>query len=773
MKLQEQILKELKNKNLKYKSFSQLFSHLSAKLNVELENIAKCVNKMVSEGILVEGAKKSLVLTETYGFRKGIVCGNSKGYGFIKPLMGSLTVKGDAADYFVPASKLFGALDGDEVLFKIENESASVIKILKRNNNLLVGELVSGGKLSFKNKRIELENFYVVADNEKFSKPILVSKRDLKEAKDGDRVVVELTFQPEGEKSGLPVGRIKEILAGNDIETGMVAILCEHQIPDKFPDKVIKEVEVFVTDFEKEKNKRIDLTDKLIVTIDGSDARDLDDAISIEKTSEGYILGVHIADVGEYVRYNSNVDKEAFFRGTSVYFPDRVYPMLPEKLSNDLCSLNPNEEKLALTVEMNLDRLGEVQSYRIFESVIKSSARLTYDQVYEVIRKFEKSEKDFEINSKDIRTNTILTPQDVENLLEAQREQRAGRDKFADIKDKKIVDTLLLMNELSLKVGRIRERSGALDFDLPETYFEMDGKKILDVRPRERNEAHKLIENFMILCNQTVAKTFFELEIPFVYRIHGKPSKIRFNEVVELLNGFGLDTKITKNITPNYIQKILAKLKDKEYCDIGNKLILRALEKALYSEECLGHFGLALEYYCHFTSPIRRYPDLTIHRIIKKACKASVNNIINSKQINKSKIQNIFKNDYDLEDFVVDSALRSSERERKSDEAERDADDLFKAKFMKNKIGEIFKGRISGVTNFGLFVELANTVEGLIKIENLPVDDYQFDEKKLILKGKKKKFQMGDKVEVELADVNVVARKIEFKLLNIIKSIKK
>ena len=741
MKLHERIFFEIKNGNLNYKSFSGLFQTLSKKLDESVENVARCVNKMLNDGELVENSRNQLVVPSELGLYKGVVNGNPKGFAFISPslkgLMGFEVKKGEAEDIFVPASMLFGALDGDEVLYRKEGkDSGVVVKILRRGNKEIVGKVVLGNNSIFKGNRLDSEDYYLIADNPKFSKPVLIPKRELKGAKDGDRVVLELTFQPDGK--GLPVGRVREILFGDDVEQGVVSILCENQIPSQFPEKVLSEAEGLSVDYESERKKRVDLTEKTIVTIDGADAKDLDDAISLEREGENYVLGVHIADVGHYVTRNSEIDKEAFLRGTSVYLPGRVYPMLPKKLSNDLCSLNPNEEKLALSVEIVLNQFGEVVGSKIFESIIKSCARLTYTQVQQVIDGQNVEKK-------------ILGPEDVKQVLEG------------EIKEP-VRSMLLEMEELSQKLSRSRERAGALDLDLPETYFEIQDNKILDVRKRERTSSYKLIENFMVLANRVVAETFCNLDVPFVYRIHGEPSRTRIGEVVLALESLGAQIKQEKKITPKYIQKILEAVKKTEFSEVGSKLVLRALEKAIYSEQCLGHFGLALQFYCHFTSPIRRYPDLTIHRIIKEALSCCERNILISEHIPTNSIVKKFKGNYDLEEFVIDSALQSSERERKADQAERDGDDLFKAKFMEDKIGQEYVAKISGVSSFGIFVALDNTVEGLIKIENLPPDDYIYDDKKFVLKGKKRKFIIGQSLKVKLISSNVVTRKIEFLL---------
>jgi ribonuclease R len=733
--LQKQIVKAVEENKLEYKSFNQFFIFLSKTLKETPEDVAKAVKKLLNEGVLIEKTNRHLGTSKKAGLRKGIIIGNQRGFAFIKPITEFGKTSKKETDLFISPNKLFGALDNDIVLYREEpDKSAAVVKILERGNANLIGKVVDDSSLAFKRKKIEGDGLYVLADNNKFNKPIFISKRELKEAKIGDKVEVELTFQPSGEKKAQLIGKVKRILKNDsDIENGLISILCEHQIPDIFPEKVLQAAELLKTNFEKEKSKRVDLTKELIVTIDGEDAKDFDDAISIKKIPEGYVLGVHIADVGEYVTYGSEIDKEAFLRGTSVYFPDRVYPMLPERISNFLCSLRPNEEKLALSVEMTLDNFGVVKSYKIFESVIKSTARLTYNQVFDVINKNKKDESKLS-------------------------------EEFPAIKDEKIKKKLFLMNELSEKISQIRAKEGMLDFEIPETYFELDGKNIVNVYKRERNAAHKLIENFMILCNQVVAKHFCLIEAPFVYRVHEAPAKTRISEVVEALNGLGLNIKFPGKVSSQYVQEVLKKLKGTDIEEVGNKILLRAMEKAMYLEKCLGHFGLALEYYCHFTSPIRRYPDLTIHRIIKRVCKASQNNIITNEHISNNAIRKMFRKDYDLEDFVADSAFKSSDRELKADEAERDADDLFKAKFMQNKIGEEFDAKISGVSNFGVFIELENTIEGLVKLENLPEDDYKFDDVRLVLKGRHRRFTIGDKVKAVLINVNLTTRKIEFSL---------
>lgn len=719
MRLKDKILKFFEKGQIHFKSFGALIASISDRLDEDVKDVSSCINKLLTEGVIIESGKRALTLSKNLGYFIGEICGNAKGYAFVKPL------DGDKEDCFIAAKDLRGALDNDKVLYKILGDHAEVIKILKRANSSLVGAVCDEKSINEKHKKAKSKGKFVIADNDKFSKPIFIPERELRGAKIGDKVVVDLTYQPENSHE-TPCGRVMEILNGNEVENAIEGVLVEHNIPKTFSTETINEAENLFVNWEKEKEKRVDLTKKVIFTIDGADAKDLDDAISIEKTKDGYELGVHIADVGQFVQIDTHLDEEAFYRATSVYFPNKVYPMLPKKLSNDLCSLNANEPKLALSVIMNVDETGNVKNYRIFESIIKSMQRLTYDQAYSYLNGDKNSGVVQEVGS-----------------------------------------ALSQMIKLSEILSTKRKNAGALDFDIPECEFEFDESgNVVDVKRRERNKSHKLIENFMVLCNETVAKCFAALEMPFVYRVHECPIKTKFDEVVTLINGMGAKLKFEKKITPIYVQNILKSLEKEEYYDIASKLILRALEKAVYSPECEGHFGLALDYYCHFTSPIRRYPDLTIHRIIKSILSLNEDNIIKSEQLNLLKNKIKLKNQYELEEFVYDSSLRSSERERNADEAERDVDDIYKAQIMSSHIGEIFEAKVSGVANFGIFVELENTSEGLIKLELLPEDDYNYDSKQLALLGKKHKFKIGDKLKVKVLAANPTLKRIDFALEN-------
>ena len=715
MRLKDKVLKYFNKGQIHFKSFGALIASMADRLDEDVKDVSSCINKLIADGVICESGKRSLTLSNNLGMFVGEICGNAKGYAFVKPY------DNNKEDCFIAAKDLHGALDNDKVLYKVLGDHAEVVKILKRTNTSIVGTICDEKSIKDRHKKSKSKGKFVIADNDKFSKPIFIPERELHTAAVGDKVVVDITYQPES-NSEVPSGRVMSVLNGNDVENAIESVLVEKNIPKSFSKETIDEAEGLKIDWEKEKSKRVDLTNKVIFTIDGADAKDLDDAISIEKTNDGYELGVHIADVGNFVVRDSALDEEAFYRATSVYFPNKVYPMLPKRLSNDLCSLNANESKLALSVVMTLDNNGNVKKYRIFESIIKSTQRLTYDQAYACLN----GEKDSGVKSE-------------------------------------VAEALFVMIKLSEILSDKRTNAGALDFDIAECEFEFDENgNVVDVKRRERNQSHKLIENFMVLCNETVARCFAALEMPFVYRVHECPIKTKFDEVVGIINGLGAKLKFEKKITPIYVQNILKNLEKEEYYDIASKLILRALEKAVYSPDCDGHFGLALDYYCHFTSPIRRYPDLTIHRIIKSILKYNDDFIIKSEQLNilKGKIKSL--NQYELEEFVYDASMRSSERERNADEAEREVDDIYRAKIMSAHIGEVFDARVSGVANFGVFVELENTAEGLIKLELLPEDDYNYDAKKLCLMGKHHKYKIGDSIKVKTLAASPTLRRIDF-----------
>ena len=484
-------------------------------------------------------------------------------------------------------------------------------------------------------------------------------------------------------------------------------IIREHELYESFPDDVIAECDKLSMSVKAcQKKNRLDLTKEEIFTIDGEDAQDFDDAVSIKRTGKGYILGVHIADVGEYVKKDSSLDEEAFNRGTSVYFPKSVLPMLPEVLSNGVCSLQEGVDRLTLSCIMEIDKNGKVVNYQICESVIKSVARLTYNQVNDLFN---------------------------------------GKESKAS----KVKKSLFNMLELSKILQANKIKNGYLDFEIPECEFIFDEEgKAIDVVKRERNAAHRLIEDFMVLANEVVAKSFKIKGVPFVYRVHEAPRKEKLTAVKDFMEGLGISVpNLPEEIKPDYYQSLLKLVDGKDYESIVNKVLLRSMQKAKYMNKNLGHFGLALEYYCHFTSPIRRYPDLTIHRIIKET--------LHKKALSKTRME-------ELGLFTFEASEQSSLTERNAEKAEREVDDLWKAYIMKDKIGQEFEATISSVTSYGVFVELENGVEGLVRIEDLPQDGYLFLEKQLKLQGQNHTFRLGDRINVILIKANIFTRKLDF-----------
>ena len=695
--MREKIIEYLGKNEVKFSSINDFVLFFANRFMCPVKQVRAVVEKMIASGELVERKNGKLIIKDQTNLLKGKIIGNAKGFAFCQ-------IIGDKMpDFFIPPQKLKGALNGDIVLIKPlafteESQEAEVVKILEKANKTLVGTLtLFNGKDGF-----------VIPDNKKISKDIFVSRKNTRGAKQGERVVVEVDFSKKDKLSGVVV----EVLGqSEDVFSLEMGIIRSHKLYEEFPENVIKESQTIPQTVSKSALKnRKDLRDLTIFTIDGADAKDLDDAVSISKNNGNYYLGVHIADVGHYVKKDSILDKEAYLRGTSAYFPNMVLPMLPRSLSNGICSLNPHEDRLTLSVFMEIDKNGEVVSHEICESVINSKERLTYDEVHAVIMENEEMCK-----------------------------------KLAHIKS-----DILLMNELSQILEQRRKNAGALDLDIPEPYVVVDKDLNVEfVEKRERNESHKLIENFMVVCNETVAKHFANIKMPFVYRIHEKPLVEKIRDVCAFLVGLGVATPEVRDISPKFVQDLLKLTEGKDYYELANKVVLRSLQKAKYFDECLGHFGLALEYYCHFTSPIRRYPDLCIHRIIKESLHGP---------IPKQRI-------WELSDFVIDASFRSSETEKNAEEAERDVDDLFKAVYMKDHLNEEFVGTISGVQNYGFYVELDNTVEGLVRIENLPQDNYLFFEKSLKLKGNSHTYCLGDKVKVKAVASNVFERKIDFVLV--------
>lgn len=631
---------------------------------------------------------------------QGKIQGTKSDFAFLIPFDKSYD------DVFIAGKDLKGAINNDTVVCEVGRErngnrlEGKVIQILERGNERVVGKIF-----------LSKNSAMVMPDDVKFGKDIVVPISKILNAQNGDKVVVKIDNYSNKKN---PVGQVVEVLgAPNKIETEVKAIIRSYDLYEEFPKKVVDYANTMPDEVDKKKyaNRR-DLTKLNCFTIDGEDSRDLDDAISISKNSDGtYKLGVHIADVGEYVTYGSVLDKEAFKRGTSVYFPSLVLPMLPRNLSNGICSLNENENRLALSVFMDIDAQGTVKNYDICESIIQSKKRFTYTTVTKILEGDEQAIKE----------------------------------------NKPFVNDLLTMNELNKILIKMREKRGAIDFDIPEVKITLnDLGDVLNVEKAPRDDSHRLIESFMVAANETIATHYNKIKAPFVYRIHETPDGEKMANFVRLATKMGVKTTVNpENVAPLDLQKILKQVSEMDCKYMLNKICLRSMKKAKYSPDCIGHFGLASVKYCHFTSPIRRYPDLTIHRIIK----ADLRGELTGKFLTEQR------------QFVLASSMHSSDREQAAEKVERDVDDLYRVFYMTHHVGEEFEGKISGVTNFGVFVELENTVEGMVRIADLPRDSYEYDENEFVLKGAKEKFVIGNPVKVKCVRADILAREVDFVLV--------
>ena len=633
---------------------------------------------------------------------QGTITKHRKGFGFV--------VSDDIdKDIFISAPSMNGAMNGDEVEVDLipdylwrESPEGIITKILKRNTVEVVGTFEKSKKFGF-----------VIPESKKFKEDIFIRKKDFSGAQRGDKVVVSIAKYPDRYNSA--EGRITEIISrfgqpGGDIK----AIARTYDMRETFPSRVNAEAKAMKRKGigTEDVKKRKDLRNKKVFTIDGADSKDFDDAVSIEILKNGnYLLGVHIADVSHYVENGGFLDKEALKRGTSVYLLDQVIPMLPKALSNDICSLNPNEDRLTLSVDMEITQRGVIVNHEIYESIINSCERLIYDDISDLL---ENDDKDMSVRYKDIKNE------------------------------------LLMMNDLAIALRKRRYERGSLDFDLDESYIKLDKRGVpISVDIAQRRTANKLIEEFMLIANETVAEHFYWMEIPFVYRVHEKPDNEKIDKLKVFLQSFGIILKgNSDSIHPKAISNILEQVKGKSNENVVSSVTLRSMQKAFYSTSCEGHFGLALKYYCHFTSPIRRYPDLMIHRIIKWV----ISNEVTSKGTKY------------FAKMAENAAELSSAAERKAIEAEREVEKLKKAEYMTYHIGEEFDGVISGVTNFGLYVQLENTIEGLIKIDSLYDDYYDYNQEKYALMGRRtnKVYKLGDKIRIFVDDVNTDRSEINF-----------
>lgn len=687
-------MKENTYRPMKLKELAGFFQ-ISKQNREELKQVINC---LLAEGMIAVD-EKGRYRIEGSEKKKGTFCGTSRGFGFV-------SIEGMEEDIFIPESETNGALDGDIVQVLLLEESTGprkegkVLAVLERTCNEVVG--------TFETRK----NFgFVIPDNLKFGRDIYIAKEHISGAVDGSKVVVKLTNY--GDSSRNPEGYITEILGHiNDPKSDVLSIIKASGIPTEFPEeieKILRFVPLEVS--QKEWENRLDLRDLLTVTIDGEDAKDLDDAITLTKENGIYHLGVHIADVTHYVKENSPLDEEAKKRGTSVYLIDRVIPMLPHQLSNGICSLNEGCDRLALSCLMEIDEKGTVLGHQIAETVIRVNRRMTYTSVKKILE--DKDPKECK-------------------------------------KYKEFVSTFECMEELADCLRQKRRKRGSIDFDFPESKLKLDSNgKPIEIEPYERNKATKIIEDFMLITNETIAEDFYWQELPFVYRSHEQPDLEKIQKLSVLINNFGYHIHTGgEEMHPKELQKLLAKIEDSPEEALISRLTLRSMKQARYTTDCVGHFGLAARYYCHFTSPIRRYPDLQIHRIIKE----NLHGMLQEKRIGH------------YNTILPEVAKQSSHTERRAEEAEREVEKLKKVEYMSEFLGETFEGVISSVTSWGMYVELPNTVEGMIRVADLTDDYYIFDENHYTMTGERTRrcYKLGQKLKVMVAGTDKLLRTIDF-----------
>ncbi len=659
------------------------------------------IEELIEEGMVVKTRRKKIMSAKKAGLYVGEFQSNSNGFGFIRVL-------DEENDIFIPRRFINGAMHKDKVLCKVTLEKnagkkreGEVVKVLEKGKKKIVGTFEKSKSFGF-----------VIPDDKKFFKDIFISKKNCSNAVSGHKVLVELTKTPDGSEKSKPEGKIIEILGHiNDPGVDILSIVYDLDIPTEFPEAVYKQIEEIPSEVSIEEVKdRTDIRDVQMVTIDGEDAKDLDDAIHLQKLDNGnFVLGVHIADVTHYVKEGTPLDKEALLRGTSVYLVDRVIPMLPHKLSNGICSLNANVDRLALSCDMEIDNKGKVVKHKIYKSLIKVDKRMSYKVV-----------------------NDVLTNPNSEYLED-------NKDFIQMFKNMEQLRNILLNKRID---------RGAIEFDFPEAKIKLDKKgKPVDIVKYERNIATSIIEEFMLLCNETVAEEYHWLNLPFVFRSHAEPDPDKMDKLKEFIQAFGYYLKGKSNHSKS-IQNLVSKIDGTEEETIISRLTLRSMKQARYTPSNDGHFGLAASYYCHFTSPIRRYPDLQIHRIIKQ------------------NIDNGFSARYQakLEEKMPEICKQCSDNERIAEQAEREVSKLKKVEFMSDKIGQVFDGVISSVTSWGIYVELSNTVEGMVSVNNLYDDYYVFDNVHLKFIGEKsnKEYGLGKKVKVKLVKANIEERTLDF-----------
>ncbi|MBQ2904955.1 MAG: ribonuclease R [Peptococcaceae bacterium] len=689
---------------LSEEELAEVFAVDTVEALVQLKGLLK---ELESDGTLVLSRKNRYGRPAQFNLLIGKISRHPKGFGFL------MQEDADADDIFIPASELKGAMNGDRVIVRIKREATAksraegeVIRILQRNVQQIVGTFESSRHFGF-----------VVPDDKRFGSDIFIPKEQFNGAKTNMKVLVEITQWPEKNRSA--EGKIVQVIGKKDAPgVDILSIIMGHDLPQGFPADVLMYAEALPeTIAVSEIEKRRDLRDMLMITIDGEDAKDLDDAVSVQKLENGnYLLGVHIADVGHYVKEDSVLDKEALERATSVYLVDRVIPMLPQKLSNGICSLNAGEDRLAMTCMMEINSQGVVVSHDIFESVIHVNYRMTY--------------------------------QNVTKILLNQDEALCG-------KYHEILSMLQEMAQLQMILEKKRKLRGAIEFYAPESKVILDKKgHPVRIEWREQGVADKIIEEFMLCANETVAEHFFWMEVPFLYRVHEEPKMEDVLDVNKFLQAFGYNIKgLSNHVHAKAYQNVVEQVAGKPEEMMINTVMLRSMQHARYDVEALGHFGLAAQYYSHFTSPIRRYPDLAIHRMIKEL-------LHNGDRLDEKRVTI-------LKGKMKHYAEQASVREKIAEEAERESVELKKIEYMKPYVGDVFQAKISGVTNFGIFVQLDNSVEGLAHISTLIDDFYQFQPESYSLIGEhtRKVYRLGQDIKVRLTRVSVEDRQIDFEVM--------
>lgn len=702
----DKLLSYMKEEAYKPLTTQELEQAFGIKDSEEFKDFVKALVFMEDQGLVVRTRSNRYGLPEKMNLIKGKVIGHSKGFAFVMP------EEADMDDVFIPPNELNNAMHGDIVLVRVSRKAAgdsrqegTVIRIVERGVKEIVGTYTESKSFGF-----------VIADDKKIANDIFIPKSASNGAVEGHKVVVKLVTYPEGRLSA--EGEVIRILGHkNDPGVDILSVIHKHGLPQEFPREVLDQANATPDEIdEKDLGDRRDLRDQVIVTIDGADAKDLDDAVTVTKLDNGnYKLGVHIADVTHYVTEGSPIDLEAQERGTSIYLVDRVIPMIPHRLSNGICSLNPKVNRLTISCEMEINNAGEVVKHEIFHSVIKTTERMTYSDVKKIL-----VDKDEEVTSR----------------YEA------------------LVPMFQLMEELAAVLRKKRMTRGAIDFDFKESKVIVDEEGApKDVVLRERSVAERLIEEFMLVANETVAEHFHWMNVPFIYRVHEDPKEEKLQRFFEFITNFGYVVKGKGNeIHPRALQEVIEAVQGKPEEMVVSTVMLRSMKQAKYDEESLGHFGLSTEFYTHFTSPIRRYPDLIVHRLIRTY-------LIQKKLDAKTQEK--------WSDKLPEIAEHSSNMERRAVDAERETDELKKSEYMLDKIGEEYDGIISSVTNFGMFVELPNTIEGLVHVSYLTDDYYRYDERHYAMIGERtgKVYRIGDEITVRVINVNKDERSIDFEVV--------